>query len=225
MSITIVPGSLGSQRDGNVRPAVWVGIVIVGLSVAVGLFIQAQSQDPSPPEDIPRAIAIPALYATMGLLAVVGALQRRPAIVVAAGLLCIGGALLSIATIEFVVPGIILIALGARLEGRPGRRRREALIAGVAAVLVVSAGIALLSMTEGRCWEAAGSPAKPIYTVIPCGGETVIPSGGSTYASGFDSADLTVRGGVSEAVLLLGALGLAALTGRGSGTRLVAPAG
>jgi hypothetical protein len=70
-------------------------------------------------------------------------------------------------------------------------------------------------MTEGRCWEAAGSPADPIYTVIPCAGNTVIPSGGSTFASGFDSADLTVRGGLIEAVLLARALGLATLTGPG----------
>jgi hypothetical protein len=210
--------------DRNVRPAVWVGIIILGLSVAVGVFIQAQSHDPSPPEGIPREIAIPALYATMGLLAIIGALQRRPAIVVAAGLLCLVGAILSIATIEFVVPGIVLIGLGSRIGGRPGRRLREAAIAAVATLLVVSAGIALLSMTEGRCWEAAGSPAAPIYTVIPCGGETVIPSGGSTFASGFDSADLTVRGGLSEGVLLLGALGLAALTGRGRGVKRVAAA-
>ena len=60
--------------------------------------------------------------------------------------------------------------------------------------------------------------------MIPCGGETVIPGGGSTFASGFDSADLTVRGGLSEGVLLLGALGLAALTGRGRGVKRVAAA-
>ena len=225
MSITIAPRSSGLPLDRNVRPAVWVGTVILGLSVAVGVFIQAQSQDPNPPEDIPRAIAIPALYATMGLLAVIGALQRRPAIVVAAGFLCFGGAILSIATIEFIVPGIILIVLGFGIGGRPGRRLREAVIAAVAAVLVVSAGVALLSMTEGRCWEAAGSTANPIYTVIPCGGETVIPSGGSTFASGFDSADLTVRGGLSEAVLLVSALGLATLTGRGTGAKRLATAG
>jgi hypothetical protein len=210
--------------DQNIRPAVWVGMIIIGLSVAVGVFIQAQSQDPSPPEDIPRAIAIPALYTTMGLLAVIGALQLRPAIVVSAGFLCIGGAILSIATIEFLVPGIILIVLGFGIGGRPGRRLREAVMAALAAVLVVSAGVALLSMTEGRCWEAAGSTADPVYTVVPCGGETVIPSGGSTFASGFDSADLTVRGGLSEAVLLLSALGLAALTGRGRGVKPVAAA-
>src|ERR1035437_3280550 len=145
MSITIAPGSVGSMPDRNIRPAVWVGIIIIGLSVAVGVFIQAQSRDPSPPEDMPRAIAIPALYATMGLLAVIGALQRRPAIVVAAGLLCFVGAILSIATIEFVVPGIVLIGLGSGIGGRPGRRLREAAIATGAPVLVVSAGVARAS--------------------------------------------------------------------------------
>jgi len=225
VSITIAPRSSGLPLDRRVRLAVWVGVLVLALSVAVGLFIQVQSRDPSPPEGIPRAIAIPALYATMGLLAVIGALQRRPAIVVAAGLLCFVGAILSIATIEFVVPGIVLIGLGSGIGERPGRRLREAAVAAVATVLVVSAGVALLSMTEGRCWEAAGSPADPIYTVIPCGGETAIPGEGSTFASGFDSGDLTVRGGISEAVLLASALGLATLTGRGRDAKRVAAAG
>jgi len=128
MSITISPRSSGAPVDRRVRLAAWVGLLVLALSGAVSLFIQAQSRDPSPPEGIPRAIAIPALYATMGLLAVIGALQRRPAIVVAAGLLCFVGAILSIATIEFVVPGIVLIGLGSRSQSRlladkPGSRQ------------------------------------------------------------------------------------------------------
>jgi hypothetical protein len=203
---------------------VWVGLVIVGLSIAVGVFIRVQG-DPSPPEEVPRAIAIPALYATMGLLAVIGALQRRPAIVVAAGLLCFVGAIPSIPTLEFVVPGIALVALGSRIEGHPGRRRHEAAIACSATLLVIGAAVGLLSTTEGRCWTAAGSPAAPNYTVVPCGGQTVIPADGSTFASGFDSGVLTARGGLIEAVLLAGALGLVTLTGRGWGTTGVAASG
>lgn len=225
MSITIAPRNSGLPLDRRVRLAVWFGVIVLALSVAVGLFIQAQSRDPSPPEEMPRATAIPALYATMGLLAIIGALQRRPAIVVAAGLLCFVGAILSIATIEFVVPGILLIGLGSGIGERPGRRLREAAIAAAATVLVVGAGVALLSATEGRCWEAAGSPADPIYTVISCGAETVIPAGGSTFASGSDSGDLTIRGGISEAILLASALGLATLTGRGRDAKRVAAAG
>ena len=211
----INPENTHPLPDRSVRLAAWVGLIVVGLSIAVGVLIQAQAaRDLGPPEDVPRAVAIPALYATMGLLAIIGAIERRPAIVAAAGLLCFVGSILSIATLEFVVPGIVLIALGSGVRGRPRGRMREAVIAGATIGLVIGAAVVLLATTEGRCWTATGSPADPSYTVITCGGETVIPSGGSTFASGSDSADLTLRGGAGEAVLLVAALGLAMLDRR-----------
>jgi hypothetical protein len=191
-----------------------VGVVVIGLAVALGVFIQSQARDPRPPEDVPRALAIPALYATVGLLAISGALQRRPVIVVAAGILCLVGMILSVATIEFAVPGVVLIVLGSQIQARPTRHRSEAVIAAAAVLLVVSAAIAVLVMTEGRCWQATGSPADPTYTVIPCGSEPVLVGGGQAFASGFDSGVLTTGGGLVEAVLLLGALTLATVTGR-----------
>ena len=199
-----------------------VGVVVLGLAVALGVFIHLQLRDPGPPEDLPRALAIPALYATMGLLAIIGALQRRPAIVVAAGMLCVVGTILSVATIEFVVPGILLIGLGSRIGELSGRRRAEPLIAAVAVLLVVGAAIALLGMTEGRCWQASGSPTDPTYSVTSCGGQAGsgdvaqggIAAGGQTFAGGYDSGVLTTGGGLVEAVLLLGALTLTAATGR-----------
>jgi hypothetical protein len=191
-----------------------VGVVVLGLAVALGVFIQYQLTDPGPPEEMPRALAVPALYATMGLLAIIGALQRRPGIVVAAGVLCLVGAILSVATIEFAVPGVLLILLGSRMQALPPRPRSEPVIAAAAVLLVVSAAIALLAMTEERCWQATGSPADPTYTVIPCGGQTVLVAGGQTFASGSDSGVLTTGGGLVEAVLLAGALTLTAVTSR-----------
>jgi hypothetical protein len=222
-------------RDRARRLVVVVGVAVLGLSVAVGVFIQLQSRDQRPPEDVPRAIAIPALYATMGLLAIIGALQRRPAIVVASGVLCLAGMILSVATIAFAVPGLLLMLLGSRIEALPTRHGSEAVVAAAAALLVVSAAIALLVMTEERCWQATGSPADPTYTVIPCGGETsaggssaagqgVLVAGGETFASGFDSGVLTTDGGLVEAVLLLGALTLAAVTDRTPTSTGVQPA-
>lgn len=190
-----------------------VGMVVLGLAVALSVFIRYQARDPSPPEDVPRAIAIPALYATMGLLAIIGALQHRPAIIIAAGVLCLIGTILSIAAIEFVIPGVLLIALGSRLHALPPRHRSEAVIAAAAVLLVVSAAIALLAMTEGRCWQATGSSADPTYTVIPCSDQGLV-AGGQAIASGFDSGVLTTGGGLVEAVLLLGALALIAVTAR-----------
>jgi hypothetical protein len=59
-----------------------------------------------------------------------------------------------------------------------------------------------------------GPPADPTYTVIPCGGQTVLVAGGQTFASGSDSGVLTTGGGLVEALLLLRALTLTAVTGR-----------
>ena len=214
--------STAGGRERAQSLAVMVGVVVLGLAVALGVFIHLQLRDPGPPEDLPRALAIPALYVTMGLLAIIGALQRRPAIVVGAGMLCVVGTILSVATIEFVVPGILLIGLGSRIGELSGRRRAEPLIAAVAVLLVVGAAIALLGMTEGRCWQASGSPTDPTYSVTSCGGQAGsgdvaqggIAAGGQTFAGGYDSGVLTTGGGLVEAVLLLGALTLVAVTGR-----------
>jgi hypothetical protein len=201
-------------RDRARRLILMVGVVVLGLAVALGVFIQYQARDPRPPEDVPRALAIPAVYTTMGLLAIIGALQRRPAIVVGAGVLCLLGTILSVATIEFAVPGVLLILLGSRIQALPRRHLSEAVIAAAAVLLVVIAALALLFMTEGRCWQATGSPADPTYTVIPCDDQVVLVGGGQTFASGFDSSVLTTAGGLVEAVLLLGALTLVAVTSR-----------
>ena len=208
--------STTGERDRARRLVLMVGVVVLGLAVALGIFIQYQSRDPRPPEDVARALAIPAVYPTMGLLAIIGALRRRPAIVVGAGVLCLVGMILSVATIEFAVPGVLLILLGSRIQALPARHRSEAVIAAAAVLLVVGAAIALLVMTEGRCWQATGSPADPTYSVIPCGGQAVLVAGGQTFASGFDSGVLTTGGGLVEAVLLLGALTLTVVTGRTS---------
>ena len=191
-----------------------VGLVLLGLAVALGVFIQYQARDPRPPENVPRALAIPAVYATIGLLAIIGALQRRPAIVVAAGVLCLVGSILSVATIEFAVPGVLLSLRGSRIQALPRRHWSEVVIAAAAVLLVVSAALALLVMTEGRCWQATGSPADPTYTGIPCGSQAVLVGDGQAFASGFDSGVLTAGGGLVEVVPLLGALTLTALTGR-----------
>jgi hypothetical protein len=199
-------------RERAQRLALMVGVTIVGMAVALGVFIQVVSRDPGPPEDFPRAIALPALYATTGLLPIVGAIQRRPAIVVAAGVLCLVGTVLSVATVAFAVPGLVLILLSLRIRGSR-RSGAEAIIAAAAVLLVVSAGIALLGMTEGRCWQATGSPTNPTYTVIPCG-QGVVGAASQTYASGFDSGVLTRAGGLVEVALLVAALTLTAVTGR-----------
>ena len=83
-----------------------------------------------------------------------------------------------------IIPCQAGFLLGSRIQALPRRHRSEAVIAAATVLLVVSAAIALLVV------------------------------GGQTFASGFDSGVLTTGGGLVEAVLLLGALTLAAVTGR-----------
>lgn len=201
-------------RDQARRLALVVGVLVVGLAVAIGVFIDSQLRGPGPPEDVPPALAIPALYVTIGLLAIIGAAQRRPAIVVAAGVLCLVGAILSVATLGFAVPGLLLLLFGSRIRALPEHRWNEPVVAAATVLLVVSAAIALLGMTEGRCWQATGSPANPTCSVIPCGGAPSLPAGGQVFASGVDGGVLTTGGGLVEAALLLGALALIVVTGR-----------
>jgi membrane protein implicated in regulation of membrane protease activity len=209
------------------RLAVLAGLVLLGLAVALGVFIQSQPGDPGPPEDVPRALAVSAVYATVGLLAIVGAFQRRPAILVATGALCVAGTILSVALIGFAVPGLVLILLGWRMRAPATRHWSEVVIGAAVVLLVASAAIAPLVMAEGRCWQATRSPTDPptytVINVIPCGGPPVPDASGQDLASGFESGVLTTGGGLVEAILLIGALALTAVTGRTRTSRGVLP--
>ena len=215
-----MPGHMSTTgaHDRARQLALMVGLVVFGMAVALGIAIQSQPRDPGPSEDVPRALAFLAAYATPGLLAIMGALQQRPAIVVAAGALCLAGSVLSVASIAFAVPGVALIWLGSRLQGPAMRRRSEVVIAAVVVLLVVSAVIAPLAMAEGRCWQATRSATDPptytVTSVVPCLGPAISDPGGETFASGYESGVLTTGGGLVGAVLLLGALTLTAVTSR-----------
>ena len=200
-----------------------VGLVVVGMAVALGVFIQLQDHR-GPPEDVPRSIAIPALFATAGIAAIIASYQRRPLVVMGAGVVCLVGIILSVAAFPFAAPGILLVALGARITAVAGSGRRDAAVAAALVVLVVGAGVALLATTGGRCWEETGTTASPTYTVTAChdgtgaqgggqaiGGET--GNGVEVIASGYDGGVLTFTGAALETALLLVALAFVAVTG------------
>lgn len=200
-----------------------MGLVVVGMAAILGVFIEAQRHAGGPPEEVPRSIAIPALYATAGIIAIVAAIQRRPLIVMAAALTCLLASLLSIATLAFVIPAITLLALAARSVPAT-RDRRDGIVAAGVGVMIIGAWVALLATTGGRCWQETGTIANPIYAVTACD-EGAASSNGSQgtvggsaggvqiIGSGYDSGVLTLTGATAEAVLLAGALVLVVVTG------------
>jgi hypothetical protein len=207
------------------RLAAAMALTVIGLAVGLGIFIQWNQGQTLRTDDVPRAIAVPAPFAATGLVALVGALQRRRWIVMTAGVLCIAGIALSYATLVFILPGLILGLVALRL--RPGVAENvpgEILVAVLTFVLIVGSVVALLTMTEPRCFEVLGSPASPTIHLIPCGSEPTLVGGpGGGFASGEDSAALTLRGVAVEGALLLIAVALVVATGRGSRAAETAP--
>ena len=203
-----------------------VGLVVVGMAVALGVFIRLQEHGGAP-EEVPRSIAIPALYATAGIAAIIASVQRRPLIVMGAGVVCLVGIILSVAAFPFAAPGIVLLALGARMQPGIDHGRRDGAVAAAVVVLIVGAGVALLATTGERCWVETGTLASPTYTVTACdagsgsqgggqsvGGET--GNGAEVIGSGYDSGMLTFTGAALEGALLLAALTLVVVTGSGA---------
>ena len=205
----------GVKQDRARRLTIGIGVVIVGLSVVVAVIVAGNRRDLGPDDDVPRALAIPALFATVGITAIVGGLQERRPIVLACGLLCLLGTVLSAATLAFVVPGLALIYLWPRLAITHGRDSAETVVVLVVGMLVAGAAVALLALTDTRCWQASGSATAPTYTVSPCGpgtGPSPVALPGA-WASGYDSGVLTLGGALAEGILLVTALGLTVSSG------------
>jgi len=227
----MVDPGIADRADGAARLAGMVGLVVVGMAVALGAFIQLQDHG-GPPEVVPRSVVIPALYATAGVVAIIASYQRRSPVVMAAGVACLVGIILSIAVIPFVIPGILLLATGARITPDAGRPGRDGAVAAAVVVLIVGAGVALLATTGGRCWEETGTAASPTYTVTACdngsgaegngqavGGEA--GSGTEVIGSGYDGGALTLTGAALEAALLLVTITLVVATARaGAGSTM-----
>lgn len=208
-----------------------MGLVVVGMAIALGVVIRLQDHG-GVPEELPRSIAIPAAYAMAGVVAVIAAIQRRPLIVMASGVVCLVGIILSVATLPFAIPGVVLVALGARFAGVAGPGRPDGAVAAAVVVLIVGAGVALLATTGGRCWEETGTAASPTYVVWACDGGASSQgvgqsvgdgsnAGATVIANGYDSGELTLTGGAVEAALLMAALGLVVVTGGPGGGRQI----
>ncbi len=120
-----------------------------------------------------------------------------------------------------IVGGIaVLLALGLAAVVAPvlmGRFRvppvREAVLLAILVGLVVAGGVSLFAMTEEQCWIAHRTPDGIRYEIVP-------PPGASTagyvdvVGAGCDGGTITVRGVGLAAVLVIGAIVLAAHTGR-----------
>ena len=194
---------------------------IAALAVVVAAFPLIQeggSGDLSGPDIVPRPVVIGLLLAMPGALALIAALRGSRPIFIAAGVICllqsIVGALSGV-TLGFLIPGILLIALGLERGSsdapRP-TRRREWLAAAFVVGLGIAAWVVPLALSETVCWIArAGPDGNPVYTIIP--NTDTLTLGLGDIASGCDGGTFTLQGLMFAGVVMIGSLAIAGLGG------------
>jgi hypothetical protein len=198
-----------------------VAAAIAAFAVVVAAFPliqQAGSGDLNGPDIVPRPMVIGLLLAMPAVLAAIAAFRGSRPIFVAAGVLCllqsIVGAFSGV-TLGFVIPGILLIALGlerALSDSLQPTRRREWFAAAFVVGLGIAAWIVPLALTETVCWIAKRGPdGNPVYTIIPNTDTLTVGSG--DIASGCDGGTFTLQGLMLAGVLAIGALAMAGLSG------------
>ena len=183
-----------------------------------------QLRDPvGPPEPVNRGLALGLVYVLPAVVGGLGAWAGRRSLLVAAAVACAVGSVLSVATLLFLIPALLFaIAAAARPAAGPaspggetapragrdwaGAIRGLALAIALVA-LMVGSGLALLALTEPRCWIGEENPSGTIvYRIVP---DIYGVSESKGETAGCSSADLTLRGAIVATVLGIVALGLA----------------
>jgi len=131
-------------------------VVGIGLSFALAVAMATlRSVNAEPIEqsaEVPGNVAFAVVFAVPALLALLG-LRGRPALLVAAGVLDLGLAfvtLMSLVGLVFVVPGVLFfVAAGQMQGGWPARSIAAAL---VAVILGTAAFVALFARDDPICW-------------------------------------------------------------------------
>jgi len=176
----------------------------------------------SRPTIVPRLFVVAILLSLPAGLAAIAAYHASRPLLIVAGVLCLLQSFVAFSgvTLGFVIPAILLIALG--LERRaigPSRnaRRRDWLAGVVVASLGIAAWIAPFATTETVCWLARPGPdGRPVYTRIPP--SDTMSLGLGDLGGGCDGGSFTIEGLMVGGVLEIGAVAMAGLAA-GTGNR------
>jgi hypothetical protein len=130
------------------------------LAVILGAFLAVATD--STGAAFPRPLVFTLLYATPGVVGLLGARSRRRSLLVAAVLPLIPGSVLSfsLVTLIFVVPAV-LMAAGAAGIARSGIRAQSVVMTvGIAALIVGAGWTMLLGITRDTCGSGLGGASS-----------------------------------------------------------------
>jgi hypothetical protein len=199
------------RRLGLAAAAIIAGYSLVVGAIMAGLIDMGGSDEFRPPATVLRSVTLFGLFLLPAVIAAIGAIRRSRPVLVAAGVLALGQSFIAFSgvTIPFVVPAVLLIALGASGSGAVAPRR--AVIGAIAVIaLGVGAWVVPLALTETSCWVARTGPdGSIVYAQTQVSDTSTLGPG--DLASGCDGGSFTLQGVGLAAVLGIGAAGMAVL--------------
>jgi hypothetical protein len=168
--------------------------------------------DLGPPTLVSGPILSSVFLSVPAMIAAIAAVRGSPLLLVIAGVISLMQSLVAFsgATLGFLLPGLLLLYLGAREGSVPDRERssvRQRLTGIIVIGCVALAWVVAFGMTETVCWIASeGTDGALVYRRIP---ETnAIHVGPSEFGGGCDSGVPTVEGLMTSGILLAGAIAL-----------------
>lgn len=204
--------------------------MIGGLAIAIAAlpFFQAAGSSGSlgGPAIVPRPFVIATLLGLPAGVATIAAVRASRPMFIAAGVICLLQSIVALSgvTLGFVIPGILLVAVGLERSSPTSvapTGGRQAWVAGVLVVsLAIAAWIVPFATSETVCWVARSGPdGNPVYTRVANNSTLVVGVG--ELASGCDGGTFTLDGLMVGGVLAIGAIAMAAL----AASRPIDPAG
>ena len=197
-----------------------IGLAMAAVIVGYGLFVAAlptllADGEATPPWSVYRPIGLAILFAVPALVAAIGAIRVVGPLLIAAGVICLLQAFVSFSgvTLGFIVPGFVLILLGAGAPSERAESSRTALAAGVLVIgLTLGAWVSLFALTEPRCYSfTRAADGTLVYTEVPATDANLYgPVEISGEGGGCGSAEITLQGLGVSGVLAVGAVVLAA---------------
>jgi hypothetical protein len=192
-----------------------VGWLAVGVALALALGVTLFRAQNDSPLSMPAAglLGFFAVFAGPGLVAAAGLRRGRPDVIVAAAvvLICLAPLSMGGATFPFLIPAVILLYVAGRLPAPGVQAWLKVATALVTICLLVAAPVALFSTTEVVCWENLGG-GRIVTTVLPSMPNEVTSI--APFGSGCSGGEISVLGGSLAVLAVAGAVAVAMTSGR-----------